>query len=211
MLCWIFPRCRKAHAWRRHSGSAIASHWTSLSSAARTSVPARLVGARSSMRTFRPPRRAARPELSRQGTPAGPITVACNPCGRRKAVPADGVVSLRVPPAGGGHREIARVMLPVTVLAAGVTMETARARASPYMPRHPDRRLLSPGSALTKWPAAPVVMPADRLMPSLAPPRPTGLRMQAAEPSSGLARRPRRGLRSGHPAETGRHRVRREG
>jgi len=54
MLCWIFPRCRKAHAWRRHSGLAMASHCTGFRSAARTSVPARLGGARSSMRTCRP-------------------------------------------------------------------------------------------------------------------------------------------------------------
>ncbi len=52
--CWIFPRCSKAHAWRRHSGLAMASHCAGSRSAARTSVPARPGGARSSMRTFRP-------------------------------------------------------------------------------------------------------------------------------------------------------------
>ena len=54
MPCWIFPRCRKAHAWRRHSGLAMASHCAGFRSAARTSVPARPGGARFSMRTFRP-------------------------------------------------------------------------------------------------------------------------------------------------------------
>ena len=71
---------------------------------------------------------------------------------------------------------------------------------------------IAPGiRALTRWPAALAMMPADRLMPSRAPPRPAGRRMRAAAPSSGPARRPRRGLRSGHPAQTGRHRVRRAG
>jgi len=54
MLCWIFPRCRKARVWRRDSGLAMASHCTGFRSAARTSVPARLGRARSSMRTSRP-------------------------------------------------------------------------------------------------------------------------------------------------------------
>ncbi len=44
----------QGRCWRRHSGLAIASHCTGFRSAARTSVPARLGGARSSMRTFRP-------------------------------------------------------------------------------------------------------------------------------------------------------------
>ena len=69
-LCWIFPRCRKAHAWRPHSGSAMASHCTGFRSAARTSVPARLGGARSLMRTFRP----AAPGSTSQTQPAR------NPC-----------------------------------------------------------------------------------------------------------------------------------
>ncbi len=47
MLCWIFPRCGKARAWRRHSGSAMASHCTGFRSAARTSVPTQPGGARS--------------------------------------------------------------------------------------------------------------------------------------------------------------------
>jgi hypothetical protein len=65
--------------------------------------------------------------------------------------------------------------------------------------------------ALTRWPAALAVMPADRLMPSRAPPLPAGRRRPAAAPSSGPARRPRHGLRSGHPAQPGRHRGRRAG
>jgi hypothetical protein len=40
-------------AWRRHSGLAMVGRCTGFRSAARTSVPARLSGARSSMRTFR--------------------------------------------------------------------------------------------------------------------------------------------------------------
>ena len=51
--CWIFPRCGKARAWRRHSGSAIASHCSGFSSAVRTSVPAQPGGAPSWMRAFR--------------------------------------------------------------------------------------------------------------------------------------------------------------
>jgi hypothetical protein len=78
------------------------------------------------------------------------------------------------------------------------------------LPQHRDRRRLSLGiRAFTRWPAALAVMPADRLMPLPAPPVLAGRRMQAAAPSSGPARRPRRGLRSGYPAEPGRHRVRR--
>ena len=46
------------------------------------------------------PRRAARPRLSRQGTPAGRITIAHGPCGAAGGVLTDGVVSLRVPSAG---------------------------------------------------------------------------------------------------------------
>ena len=64
--------------------------------------------------------------------------------------------------------------------------------------------------AITRWPAL-AVMPADRLVPSRGPQVPSGPRMQAAGPSSGQARHPHHGLRSGHPAETGCRRVRRAG
>ena len=57
---WIFPECGKARAWRRHSGSAIASHCSGFSSAVRTSVPAQPGGAPSWMRAFHPAARAAR-------------------------------------------------------------------------------------------------------------------------------------------------------
>ena len=89
MLCWIFQRCRKAHAWRRHSGLAIASHCTGFRSAARTSAPARLGGARSSMRTFRPAAPGSTSQTSRQGTPAGRITMpeAIVPSDRRRPGP----------------------------------------------------------------------------------------------------------------------------
>ena len=79
MLCWIFPRCRKAHAWRPHSGLAMASHCTGFRSAARTSVPARRGGARSSMRTFRP----AAPGSTSQTQPAR------NPCRAHNDVRGD--------------------------------------------------------------------------------------------------------------------------
>ena len=79
MLCWIFPRSRKARAWRRHSGLAMASHCTGFRSAARTSVPARLDGARSSMRTCRP----AAPGSTSQTQPAR------NPCRAHNDVRGD--------------------------------------------------------------------------------------------------------------------------
>ena len=79
MPCWIFPRCSKAHAWRRHSGSAMASHCTGFRSAARTSVPARPGGARSSMPTFRP----AAPGSTSRAQPAR------NPCRAHNDVRGD--------------------------------------------------------------------------------------------------------------------------
>jgi hypothetical protein len=84
-------------------------------------------------------------------------------------------------------------------------------RRTPLRVLGPRQLTLASRSVLRSWPAALAVMPADRLMPSGDPRRPLGWRMQAAVPSSGPARRPRRGLRSGHPAETGRHRARRAG
>ena len=120
--------------------------------------------------------------------------------------------------AGSSTRILPAEYAPVTHRNAGVA---GGAQINPFgvasmvMPRPAPvsgRRRLAPGiRAFTRWPAALAVMPADRLMPSRDPPLPAGLRMQAAAPSSGPARRPRRGLRSGHPAETGRHRVRRAG
>jgi hypothetical protein len=95
MLCWIFPRSRKAHAWRRHSGLAMASHCTGFRSAARTSVPARLGGARSSMRTFRP----AAPGSTSRTPPARNPCRAHNdwvqPWRPQEGLLTDGVVSLR--------------------------------------------------------------------------------------------------------------------
>ena len=101
--CWIFPRCSKAHAWRRHSGLAMASHCTGFRSAARTSVPARPGGARSSIRTFRP----AAPGSTSQTQPARNPCRAHNDCVQPLRPPegvlTDGVVSLRVPPALPRH------------------------------------------------------------------------------------------------------------
>jgi hypothetical protein len=100
MLCWIFPRSRKAHAWRRHSGLATASHCTGFRSAATTSVPAQPGGARSSMRTFRPAAPAARPRLSRARNPCWAHNDCRQPFPPPQGALTDGVVSLRVPPAG---------------------------------------------------------------------------------------------------------------
>jgi hypothetical protein len=79
MPCWICPRSGKAHAWRRHSGLATASHCTGSRNAARTSVHARPGGARSWMRTFRP----AAPGSTSRAQPAR------NPCQAHNDVRGD--------------------------------------------------------------------------------------------------------------------------
>ena len=103
MPSWIFPRYSKAHAWRRHSGLAMTSHCTGFRSAARTSVPGRLGGARSSMRTFRPAAPGSTSRTRQARNPCRAHSDCVQPVVPPEGVPADGFVSLRVPPAGGGR------------------------------------------------------------------------------------------------------------
>ena len=94
MPCWIFPRYRKAHTWRRPSDLAIASQCTGFRSAARTAVPTPPGGARSSKRTFRP---AGHTSRARPATSLWAHNDCMQPLGPPEGVLTDGVISLRVP------------------------------------------------------------------------------------------------------------------
>ena len=101
--CWIFPRCGKARAWRRHSRSAMASHCSDFGSAARTSPPARRGAAPCWMRAFRLAARAARGRSHRRGTFYVMIAAAPRRSGAAAGIGAD--VSNRAGPAhpAGSH------------------------------------------------------------------------------------------------------------
>ncbi len=108
MLCWIFPRCRKARAWRRHSGLVMASHCTGFRSAARTSVPTQPGGARSSMRIFRPAAPGSTSQTQQARNPCWAHNDCIRPLRRRRGRP-DRWRRIAACPAGRGCRYLCQL------------------------------------------------------------------------------------------------------